>query len=267
MIIRLKNRTIIKIDGKDRFNFLQGLITNNVNKVKAGALYTAFLSPQGKFLFDFFMVEKNDSIYITPEVLTCDDLFKKLKIYKLRSDVILTLLDDWAVYADMTADKMADLPSDTEIVFTDPRNKAMGRLILTKDTIDSSGLMDNYDKQRIDLGIPDGSRDMPIDKAIILENGLDELQAIDWEKGCYLGQELMARTKHRGMVRKKLMTVKLDGVAPENGEVLFVGDKKIGTMRTSCGAAGLALLRIEMAEKVMEDAGEIKSESGKIIFL
>ena len=103
-------------------------------------------------------------------------------------------------------------------------------------------IVEDFDEKRIDLCIPDGSRDMPFDKAIILENRMDELNAIDWNKGCYLGQELMARTKQRGLIRKELMTVNFEGLPPENNEILLFEGTKVGAMRTSCKNKGLAFI-------------------------
>jgi len=139
----------------------------------------------------------------------------------------------------------------------------MGGIILSSEPILSTGTMDDYDAHRIDLCIPDGSQDLPIDKAIILENRLDDLHAIDWDKGCYLGQELMARTKHRGLIRKTLRTVKFEGPAPENNETLFYEEAKAGVMRTSCKDKGLALTRIETANKSLDEKKPLISESGK----
>jgi folate-binding protein YgfZ len=107
-----------------------------------------------------------------------------------------------------------------------------------------SDLSNQYENHRISLGVPDGSRDIPIDKGIILEYGFDELQAIDWKKGCYMGQELTARTKHRGLVRKRLLPVKIKGESPLPFTPIFLGDEEIGEMRTSVPGCGLALLRL-----------------------
>jgi folate-binding protein YgfZ len=108
-----------------------------------------------------------------------------------------------------------------------------------------TGSREDYDHLRISLGVPDGSRDLPVEKAILLENGFDELNAIDWDKGCYMGQELTARTRYRGLVRKRLMPVAIEGPAPEFGAPLLLGDKEAGEMRSASGDIGLALVRLE----------------------
>ena len=103
----------------------------------------------------------------------------------------------------------------------------------------------DYDRLRLSLGVPDGSRDLPVEKAILLENGFDELNAIDWNKGCYMGQELTARTRYRGLVRKRLMPVAIAGEAPAPGTPLMLGDKEAGEMRSALGDVGLAMVRLE----------------------
>jgi len=105
MIIDLKNRIIVKIEGKDKYSFLQGLITNDIHKVDTHPIYTAFLSAQGKFLFDFFICKVDETFYLTPEKIRADDFIKKLKMYKLRAAVTIELLDQWHVYSDLTMQK------------------------------------------------------------------------------------------------------------------------------------------------------------------
>lgn len=263
MIIDLKNRKIVKVEGTDKYSFLQGLITNDINKVDKAPIYTAFLSAQGKFLFDFFICKINETFYLTPEKNGIENFIKKLKIYKLRSDVQIELLESWSIYADLYMEQAPTNLQENHIRFLDPRDKRMGGLILSSENIDSTGTMGDYDLKRINLCIPDGSRDMPVDKAIILENRLDELQAIDWNKGCYLGQELMARTKHRGLIRKTLMVLEFDELPAKADETLFLDGIKAGRMRTSYQEKGLALMRIETANKSKSENKELVSDSGK----
>ena len=102
-----------------------------------------------------------------------------------------------------------------------------------------------WDEARIRLGLPDGSRDLMVDKSLLLENGFDELNGVDFQKGCYMGQELTARTKYRGLVRKRLMPVTISGPTPEPGAEIRLGDAEAGEMRSACGAVGLAMIRLD----------------------
>ena len=140
------------------------------------------------------------------------------------------------------------------ILFTDPRLNSIGaRAILPENSLEFSDLnfdltsstFEEYDTLRITLGLPDGSRDLLVDKSILLEGGFEELNGVDFDKGCYVGQELTARTKHRGLVKKRLIPVKFEGNPPASGTEILQGDKRVGELRSVAGSSALALLRLE----------------------
>jgi folate-binding protein YgfZ len=261
-----EQRGLIAISGDDRTAFLQGLVSNDVSHVSAGrALYAALLTPQGRYLHDFFIAAIGDTLYLDCEALRRDDLRRRLSIYRLRSKV--TLADATADFvvallygADLTSRLgLRDEPGEAKpweggIVYVDPRLPALGaRAILPRthagEMLARAGLSPgnaaDYERLRLSLGVPDGSRDLPVEKAILLENGFDELHGIDWQKGCYMGQELTARTKYRGLVRKRLLPVEVEGPLPASGTPVMAGDKEAGEMRSGIDGLGLALLRLE----------------------
>lgn len=247
-LAELPHRSLIRISGNDKVAFLQGLVTNDVNKVQEGkALYTALLTPQGKFLHDLFIISYQGDWLIDCEKERAADLIKRLSLYKLRSQVeIINCSQDYKVYAHWG--KSQNVPSSV-LVIDDPRLPALGQRIYVNTSeapFQELSLFEKYDAYRLSFGIPDGSRDIPIEKGIILECGLDELHAIDWQKGCYMGQELTARTRYRGLVRKRLLPVKINGVAPPPFSPVFLNGEEIGEMRTSALSYGLALLRLEL---------------------
>ncbi len=249
VLIPMQNRGILKITGSGKHEFLQGLITNNIYDLQEGrGLYSALLTPQGKFLHDFFVYEQEGVIYLTPEMTRLEELKNKLLMYKLGLDVYVEIGSGLSVYAIFSS--RINHPR----VFPDPRLEALGFMAILSD--EESDLFSKtnelqlasfsqYDLFRTQLGIPDGSRDIRIDKGIILENGLDELHAISWTKGCYMGQELTARTKHRGLVRKRLLPVLIEGGPISWGEEIFSEGLSVGEMRSSIDNWGLALLRLE----------------------
>ncbi len=261
-----EQRGLIALSGDDRVAFLQGLVSNDVSRVSAErAVYAALLTPQGRYLHDFFIAAIGDALYLDCEAARGDDLRRRLSIYRLRSKVTLT--DAAAHYvvallygADVKTqlglgnEPGAATPWEGGVVYVDPRLPELGaRAILPRaqagDVLARAGLVPgnaaDYDRLRLSLGIPDGSRDLPIEKAILLENGFDELHGIDWQKGCYMGQELTARTKYRGLVRKRLLPVEVDGPLPEPGTPVMAGEKEAGEMRSGIDGLGLALLRLE----------------------
>jgi folate-binding protein YgfZ len=263
--VLLADRGVLAVSGPDRRPFLQGLLSNDVDKVgPAAARYAAFLTAQGKYLHDFMIIDGGESLWLDAEAARLDDLKKRLSIYRLRAKVALDEKPDLAVAVVFGEDAAAALglpsapgaarPFGDGIVCVDPRLATLGaRAILPRETA-RAGLTDAglaevdfgaYDRLRLSLGIPDGSRDLILEKSILLESGFDELNGIDWQKGCYIGQELTARTKYRGLIKKRLMPVRIEGPAPPPGTIVAVDGKDVGEMRSSRDGMGLALLRIE----------------------
>ena len=262
----LADRGLLAVSGEDSRTFLQGLVSNDVTKVSpARAVWAALLTPQGKFLHEFFINEIAGALLLDCETARLPDLKRRLGLYKLRARV--TIEDrtaDFAVAALFGAATRAalDLPAEAGAaravaggtVFADPRHLAAGaRAILPRQTIGATlaglGFAEAdpaaYDRERIALGLPDGSRDLEVEKAILLENGFDELNGVAWDKGCYMGQELTARTKYRGLIKKRLMPVAIQGPVPPPGTPITANGEDAGEMRSSADGLGLALLRLE----------------------
>ena len=261
----LENRGILKVSGNDTVTFLQGLVSNDVSTVADDrTIYAALLTPQGKFLFDFFLYEQGGDILMETERDRMADLTKKLSIYKLRAQVNLEDVSDaWSVTAiwGLEAPAACGLSSAPGtavtgpggLVTVDPRlaaagvralNPADGNPELPGDT----AMPADYDIHRLILGLPDGSRDLVLEKSILLESGFDELHGIDWDKGCYMGQELTARTKYRGLVKKRLVPVTIDGALPSAGTPVMQESKKVGEVRSGRDDRALALMRLEHLE-------------------
>ncbi len=255
---RLANRALLVVGGEDRQAFLQGLVSNDVAKVAADrAVWAAFLTPQGKFLHDLFIAARGAEYLIDAEADRVEDFRKKLSMYKLRSKVTVAVAEGLSVFA--AAGDYLGLPSEAGaargfgggVAFVDPRLPRAGLRLYLPDVqpLVAAGFDEApfaaWDERRIRLGLPDGSRDLPVEKAILLENGFDELKGVDFQKGCYMGQELTARTKHRGLVRKRLMPVSIDGPVPASGTPVMLDGAEAGEMRSAVAGVGLALVRLE----------------------
>jgi folate-binding protein YgfZ len=244
--VRLPNRAVLRLAGADRMTFLQGLVSNDVNAAVPGhAVYSCLLTPQGKFLHDFFLYADGETLLIECEAARRADLAQKLKMYKLRSKIEIVEAE-FSVFA-----IFGDAPNGIQA--SDPRAPALGaRLLLPTGETPASLTeipFDTYDRLRITLAIPDSSRDMEVGKAILLENNIDLLNGVAWDKGCYTGQELTARTKYRGLIKKRLMPLKIDGPVPDIGTPLIADGAEVGEMRSSNGDLGLALMRFEAVRK------------------
>jgi folate-binding protein YgfZ len=255
--IWLENRGILRVSGEDRVTFLQGLVSNDVRKVNPEqALHSAFLTAQGKFLHEFFLVESKEAFLLEAESVRLADLKKRLSLYKLRSKVVIEEAPDLKVA--VAFGEKPDKPAGTAwafgggVAYVDPRLAEAGlRFILSDETDLSAYSMANteeYDLHRLTLGLPDGSRDLLPEKSILLENGFEELNGVDWEKGCYCGQELTARTRYRGLIKRRLFPVRIEGSTPPSGLPITKDGEEAGEMRSARGNRGLALLRLDKIE-------------------
>src|ERR1700689_1905233 len=209
--VRLPNRGFLRLSGPDRLTFLQGLVSNDVTKVAPGhAVYSCLLTPQGKFLHDFFLIADGDSLLIECEADRRAALAQRLRTYKLRSKIEIAEVE-YGVFA-------GALSVEGAIAYPDPRTAALGMRVLSSSDLEGSPLpFETYDRLRISLAVPDGSRDMEVGKAILLENNIDLLNGVAWDKGCYTGQELTARTRYRGLIKKRLVPIRIAGAVPPIG--------------------------------------------------
>ena len=255
----LPHRSVISVAGADRVEFLQGLISNDTRKVAPDqAVWAALLTPQGRFLNDMFVADAdNETFYLETERERAPALARKLKMYTLRSKVTVedlgTTLEVAAAFGDEAS---TALGIGGAVSFTDPRLAALGvrviapagqaaRLLSARGF--SEAPLAAYDAVRLPLGVPDGSRDLQVEKALLLENGFDELNGVDWKKGCYMGQELTARTKYRALIKKRLFPVKVEGTLPESGTLVHRNGEEVGEVRSGTGDRALAMLRLDAA--------------------
>ena len=280
----LEDRGVLLVAGDDRSTFLQGLVSNDVTKITAQhAIYASLLTAQGRFLHDFFMADLEGGLALDAEASRLDDLRKRLTLYRLRSKVTLAPASDRLAVVTLFGDQALStlgLPDDPGhavpfadgIAFVDPRLARLGaRAIVPRASVDkipsrgfvAAGSAD-YEALRLALGVPDGSRDLPVEKALLLENGFDELHGIDWKKGCYIGQEVTARMKYRSLVRKRLTTVRIDGEAPPPGTPVLLDDEEAGEMRTARDGHGLALLRLDMIERADREGRPLAAGEAKV---
>ena len=266
----LPHRSVIAVSGPDRAEFLQGLISNDTAKVVAGgAMWAALLTPPGRVLNDLFVVgEGADTFLLETERERAPALARKLKMYTLRSKVTVedrSATLEVAVVFGPGAEALVPLAGATS--FVDPRLPELGVRVLapvgqTAALLSAHGIgeapLDAYERRRLELGVPDGSRDLPVEKALLLESGFDELNGVDWKKGCYMGQELTARTKYRGLIKRRLFPVRIEGVLPPPGTPIHHGDKEVGEIRSGAGDRALAMLQLEASQGVALTAADAR---------
>lgn len=236
-------RTIIRIHGKDTQHFLQGLVTNDVSRLSEGPVYAGLLTPQGKYMADFFLVPDGQDVLLDIDATLAPTILPRLNMYKLRADVTL----------DQTDLKVRRGTGDApDGAVMDPRHDAMGWR-LYGDTEGDDGT--DWDAIRVANCIPETRIELTPD-TFILEAGFERLHGVDFRKGCYVGQEVTARMKHKTELRKGLTIVDIDGSAPV-GTPLMAGEKEAGTLFTQSGGRAIAYLRFDRAKAPMT-AGEAR---------
>lgn len=256
--VMLKDRGVITVQGTESKSFLQGLITSDIEALTSEkALYTAFLTPQGKYLFDFVIIEHGDILYLDCEKSRALDLCKRLMMFRLRAKVAINDASDdyriWAIWGD------GDLSYPS---CQDPRHWKIGRRAVVPKGInlclpeDGSPALDplkyeDYEIERITLGIPDGSRDMTVEKYFWLECRAEAMSGVSFTKGCYIGQEQTTRMKHRTTIKKSLLPVKVAGAVKSGDDVLTNDQKQAGVIHSHAGSVAMAYIRLRYQDQAL----------------
>ncbi|MDM8334988.1 CAF17-like 4Fe-4S cluster assembly/insertion protein YgfZ [Wolbachia pipientis] len=243
--IPLPSRGIIALYGPDTRNFLQGIITNDINKLDSqNAIYSLLLSPQGKYLYDFFLVEYNKYIFLECENMHLQQIIEKLCL--LKTYLRVEIKDVSALYkvGVLFDTKSTKCSSESQVIFQDPRHKSLGmRVILKGEIKEPVGDFTQYEKVRIQNLVPDGTKDMVQNSSFPLQCLIDKVNGISLYKGCYIGQEVVNRMSRQEIFRKKLHLVEGDNALPNIGtKVTNESDEEIGELRSSVDNIGLALL-------------------------
>jgi folate-binding protein YgfZ len=254
-IALLAGRGVVSVEGPQARAFLQGLVTNDVGKLdRESAIHAGLLSPQGKILFDFFIVKSADGVLLDVAKDRTGDLAKRLTLYKLRAPVtIRDASESYRVYALFGP---ASIPDDGivngGITYSDPRLESLGRRAIVAADLPVIANSDSsaYDDHRITVGVPEGGRDYAFGDAFPHEALFDQLSGVSFTKGCYVGQEVVSRMEHRGTARKRIVPVEtVDGSALRTNEPVRAGEVEIGTVGSVSGSRGLALLRLDRVEE------------------
>ncbi|ASM72902.1 MULTISPECIES: YgfZ/GcvT domain-containing protein [Roseobacteraceae] len=230
----MSDRTILRLSGADTRDFLQGLVTNDIAKLDQGLVYAALLTPQGKYIADFFLMADGDDVLLDADATQAPALMQRLSMYKLRADVTI---------ADSGLHLHRGLGEREDGALADPRHAALGWRAYRKapqdnDTVDWTAL-------QVEHMVPSAGRELHPD-TFILEAGFDRLNGVDFRKGCYVGQEVTARMKHKTELRKGLAQVHVDGPA-ESGAQITAGGKPVGTLHSRAGDRAIAYLRFDRA--------------------
>ncbi len=236
-----RDRAVLGLEGAETGNFLHNLVTADVLGLAQGeARYGALLTPQGKILFDFFVVKTAGGYLLDCAASQLEEVTKRLMFYRLRAKVVITERKDLEV--GVSPERPAGM-----MAYADPRTALIGwRVIAEKGTLPTGT---SYDGARIALGLADSDGDIGSGELFPHEANFDQLGAVSFTKGCYIGQEVVSRMEHRATARSRILPVTFEGAAPPRGSVIKSSDKVIGSVLSSAGNAALALLRLDrMAE-------------------
>ncbi len=256
--LHLEDRAVIALEGGDAREFLQGLVTNDVGRLAPGTgLYAALLTPQGKILFDFLLVEGDGALLLDCAASQAEALVKRLTMYRLRAKIGIALRPQLAVYVGLSG-----RPAERAVSFADPRLAALGPRSIgaaaeMPDFLEGPAA---YHAERLALGVPEGE-DFGSDRMFALDAGLEELHGVDFDKGCYVGQELTARMKHRGTARKRILPLRAGQALPPPGARILAGDTEIGEIVATYGLEGFALTRLD---RLAEARSELTADGMKV---
>jgi folate-binding protein YgfZ len=251
------DRSLIRISGPDSASFLDNLITQDVKRLKdAGVLYSALLSPQGKVICDMLLWNDGGSVIIETDPSRAADLTRRLSMYKLRAQISVE---------DIT-DRMAALyaPSEFAGAAPDPRLPGLGWRKLSASDRDLPRGDAECDARRLSIGAPDLARDAAVEEVFALEGLLEELNGVDFKKGCFVGQENVSRMKRRATTRKKFCPIAFEGEPPPHGATVVAEGVELGTVRTGVNGRAMALLRLDRALEAVQAGRDLAVDGRKV---
>lgn len=251
---RLPDRTVLALNGEDAFGFLQNIVTTDMDDVdRDGIGYGALLTPQGKIICDF-LIHKSDDVYqIDVRREASDTLLKRLTLYKLRARVEIELQPDLAVFVTWDENSVS-LDSRP-----DPRLAALGRRWIAPTDEDVSGDASDWDRWRISLGVPEGGVDFPFDESFPHDAALDALNGVAFDKGCFVGQEVVSRMRHRGTARRRIVIVRGGRPLPAPGTDITADGKSLGRLGSSFEKHGIAVVRLDRLKKANDDGETVEA--------
>jgi tRNA-modifying protein YgfZ len=264
----LPDRGVIKVVGDEARNFLHGLVSADVLELKPGAArFCALLTPQGKIIADFFVTEappaQGGGFFLDVARSLAPAAVAKLNLYRLRARLVI---EDLSEILGVLAAWGGEAKPAYGLGYADPRLSALGLRVMVAPHLAAAAAADlgaefvdagAYEAHRIALGVPSGGIDFRYCDAFPHEADMDQLHGIDFAKGCYVGQEVVSRMEHRGSARTRAVPVRYEGAAPAAGSAVTAGERQLGTMGSTAGGHGLALLRLDRVADALSSGQQL----------
>ncbi len=248
----LPDRAVVEVTGEDRRPFLQGIITQDIERLTPeSAIFSALLTPQGKILADFFVIDAGEAFLIDCDKANAAVLVKRLTLYKLRAKVAIKVDDGLCVIAGAGQTERNDI-----FDYQDPRHEALGWRAIAP--VGDHDVNDAYDAQRISLGVAEFGKDFSADEKFLSDVNYDALNAVSYKKGCFIGQEVSSRMKRKGGVRRRTLVAECDGPAPAPGASVTAGDATLGEVMSGAANVALANVRLDRWEKAKSEGTPVE---------
>jgi hypothetical protein len=256
----LRDRAVISVEGPDARDFLQGVVTNDMTRCPDGqAIYAALLTPQGKILFDFFVIATGTRLLLDCAASSAEELMKRLGFYRLRAKVSISLAPDFVIAALWGAPAPGIAGT---LIFPDPRLQSLGTRLAAEIGPVEAALAPiaagDYEIFRLQLGVPE-SADFPPDQVFALDAGMEELHGVSFTKGCYIGQEVTARMKHRSTARRRFYMIETEGAALP-GTVVEADGRELGRISSGKSGIGLALVRMDRVADAIASGAQVLAQ-------
>lgn len=265
----LSDRGVVAVTGPDARKILQGVITNDMDRLEGAgrSLHSGLLSPQGKILFDFFVVARPDGYLLETDAVSVAGLAKRLSMYKLRADAEVTDVSNIYTVSVFWGESPENLVGGIDCVaFPDPRLAELGGRLLvasppsaTVEVAEAEVQEAAYHARRVALGVPEAGRDFELGDTFPHEALYDQLDGVSFTKGCYVGQEVVSRMQHRGTARKRIVPLIADADLPGSGAPVTAGTASLGSLGTVAGSRALALLRLDRAAEALHKGEAIEA--------
>ena len=263
------NSRFLCVEGEDSSDFLQNLITNDVFKcTKENIIYSCLLTPQGKFISDFFIFKKDNKYIIETHSFFYETLLKKLSLYKLKSKVLINEITNFFSYS-----VFGELENNFNFIIfcEDPRNNKIGnKLICKTEDLEKLNNIKEIDEKKyheilIQNTVPLSHFDLEENKSLLLENNFENLNSISWDKGCYVGQEITARMKYRALLKKRIYSLTVKEGIPQIEQLIKDNENNYGRIINIENKSILAMLKIELAERKIKKQQKIKTNEGLVL--